>query len=143
MGKFVAETAVEALEYDFTKYVDGDGAAGIIPEPSTSQLEEYFDSMKSMVKGIRDIQSKAKDVEEAQKAGEDVSDEEMDKVLAEMDEISFSNFQNEMARAVSRLCSNQPSEDQISKLPFRVKQAFIQWITGEFRPEGQAPTTRG
>lgn len=141
MGKFVAATAVEALEFDFTKYEDG--AEGVIPEPSTAQLETYFESMKEMVKGIRTLQSKAKSLTVSKEAGEDVSDEEMDEILAEMDEVSFAEFQNEMAGAVAELCSQTPSTDLINKLPFRVKQAFIQWITGEFRPEGQAPTTRG
>lgn len=144
MGKFVAETSVEALEYDFAKYLPDDpDAVGVIPEPTTGQLEAYFNSMRAMASKIRDLQQKVKGLEAQSKSGEEVDNDEMERVLAEMDELSFAEYQGDMVAAVSDLCSNKPTVDQIGALPFRVKQAFIQWITGEFRPEAQAPTTRG
>lgn len=135
MAKFDAASAVEGLEYDFTKYVDG--CEGVIPEPSTDQLEAYFKEMSDFAQSARALQNKAQGVQ----AGT-LAPEEIDEVLASMNEVSIAHFIDVLADAAGRLCSDQPSAEQIKGLPYRVLQAFIQWITGEFRPEGGAATTR-
>jgi ATP phosphoribosyltransferase len=132
MSKFNAATAVESLEYDFTAY---GGEAGLIPEPSTDQIDQFFTDLRNIVKQVQGLKAQA----ESAKSGE-MTQEQMDEVLAAMDDVSIKKFQTEMTEAVSALCSNQPSVEQITKLPYRVLQAFIQWVSGEFRPKANTMT---
>lgn len=134
MGKFDAATAVDLLEYDFSKYEAG---AGEIPEPTTGQMESYFNEIRDIAKSARAMQEAARKMQKRDQDGDDsVSDEEAQEIIAAMDEFSLQQFQADMAAAVARLCSDSPSTDQMLKLPHRVLQAFIKWISGEFRPEG-------
>lgn len=139
MGKFNAGTAVEVLEYDFTDYVPD--CKGSIPEPSTEQLDAYFNAIRDLAKNVQNLRAKAERAEHAE--DNELSNDEVDAILAEMDDLSISKYTGEMTVAIADLCSGQPSKEQIEALPFRVKQAFLQWVTGEFRPEAGAPTSRG
>lgn len=140
MGTFNAATAVEELDYDFEKY---DAGKGVIPEPTTGQLSAYFNEIREIANRARELQAASKRISNKDADGEDtVTDEEAQEIIAAMDNFSLETFQQEMAGAVARLCSDSPSMDQLSKLPYRVLQAFIKWISGEFRPEGGAATTR-
>lgn len=139
MGSFDAATAVEQLDYDFTAY---DADKGVIPEPSTGQMEAYFNEVREIAQRARKLQESAKKMQEREKSGDAMSDEEAQEVLAAMDEFSLAKFQSEMSAAIARLCSDSPSEDQLAKLPHRVLQAFMKWISGEFRPEAGVATTK-
>ena len=50
MSKFDAATAVEEMEYDFSKYV---GGVGVIPEPTTGQMNTYVVSMRRLMTEYR------------------------------------------------------------------------------------------
>lgn len=134
MTSFNAATAVEQMEYDFTKYIDGDEASGIIPEPTTDQMEAYFTSAKAIAKRVKGLQSQAKGLQDRSESGE-ISDEEMEQVLASMDSVSVKEVQSEMADLISALCSNTPSAETLLRLPYRVLQAFFGWVQGNLRPE--------
>jgi hypothetical protein len=142
MGSFDAATAVEQLDYDFTKY---GGGKGDIPEPTTGQLASYFNEIRDIAGRARELQAAAKKMSEAQAddtTEDSVSDDEAQEIIAAMDKFSLEEFQHEMSSAVARLCSDSPSEEQLAKLPYRVLQAFIKWISGEFRPEKAAAATK-
>lgn len=139
MGTFNAATAVEQLDYDFEAY---GGGKGTIPEPTTGQMEAYFNEIREIAANARKLQESAKKMQERGNDAEALSDEETQEILAAMDSFSLQQFQSQMSAAIARLCSDSPSEEQLSKLPHRVLQAFMKWISGEFRPEAGAATTR-
>lgn len=138
MGNFNAATAVEALTWDFTAFVPG--SKGTIPEPPTELLDAYMREVRDMAKEVQALKGKVEGAQASKDAG-DLTDEEVDAILAEMDDISIAKFQMQMAGAIARLTQGQPSEPDIVALPHRVKQAFMQWITGEFRAEAKTPGT--
>lgn len=132
MTSFDAATAVEQMEYDFSKYVPD--AKGVIPEPSTDQMESYFDGAKAIARKVKGIQSKTKGVQEQADAG-DISDEEMEEILGAMDSVSVKAVQQDMADLIGALCSDTPSAETLMQLPYRVLQAFFGWMQGNLRPE--------
>lgn len=136
MAKFNAAEAVEELEYDFEKYISG--CKGTIPEPTSKQMETFFNSMQDVAKEVKSLRSR---VQKA-KTEEDLSDEEMQQIVEEMDSLNFGDYTKKMNAAAGELCSNQPSAEEIDQLPHRVQQSFLQWLMGEFRPEGKATTTK-
>lgn len=135
MAKFNAAEAVEDLEYDFTKYVDG--CVGVVPEPSSDQMDAFFKSLQDTAKSVKGLRTKVQKAKE-----EDMSDEEMQALLDEMDDIQFGDFTQKMVEAAGEVCSNQPSAEQIGQLPHRVQQSFLKWLMEAFRPEGEATTTK-
>lgn len=134
MTTFDAATAVEQMEYDFSKYVEGDDASGIIPEPTTDQMEAYFTGAKAIAKKVKGLQADAKGLQEKADSGE-ISDDEMEQVLSSMDSVSIKAVQGEMADLIGALCSNSPSAETLMRLPYRVLQAFFGWVQGNLRPE--------
>ena len=135
MATFNAGTAVEELDYDFTKYsVD---CRGPIPEPTSKQMQTYFKAIRAIAVSVQKLKSDAL----AAQAGE-MSDEKVAEVLATMEDLDIETFQDSMKDAITALCSGSPSRVDLDTLPFRVLQAFMQWVSGEFRPEGEAATTR-
>lgn len=114
------DAAEDELTYDFTKYIEG--AAGVIPEPSSQQLEDFTETLRQVMptkvdeatgKNVLDIDKLSAAVE----AGED-----LDAILC---------------MAVEGLFSGTPSAEQISSLPFRVKQRFFGWVVGTFLSQGE------
>lgn len=135
MAKFNAATAVESLDYDFTAYKPD--AVGVVPEPTTKQIQAYFDAVRNIAKTMQSLKS---DVEQANSGN--LPDEEVAAILSKMEELDIATYQDEMKDATVALCSGTPSREDLDVLPFRVLQAFMQWITGEFRPEGGAAIMR-
>lgn len=140
MTKFNAGTAVEAMEYDFSDYKDDEGnplPSGIIPEPTTDQMEAYFNGVRNIAQSVRDTRMNVQDMREKAGSG-DLSNEEMEKILASMDQVSIKKFQGEICDLLGSLCSDQPSAIVLGRLPYRVLQAFMGWIQGNLRPEAGA-----
>ncbi len=127
MGTFDAEV-VEDLAYDFSKW---GGSKGVIPEPSQKAMKRYQQSLSrvqlEVSKSLNDLQNaKMEDVDEAMiKRLEEAADEADAK----------------LSRELAKLCQDRPSEADFEKLPFRVKQQFVKWITNELAPEGGASGT--
>lgn len=139
MGTFVAATAVEPLGYDFTAF---GGPQGTIPEPSSGQVDAYMAAIRDMAKEVAALKAKVESAEaEAKASGEEMTSEQIDEILGSMDDITIEKYQGQMADAIHNLTSGTPSADEIKALPHRVKQAFMQWITSEFRAEAGAPGT--
>lgn len=134
MPKFDAGTQVEELEWDFTKY---NGEHGVIPEPTTAQIKTYFNDVREVAKQVQGLRLQAEKAETG-----DLSDEETAEILASMEQLDMEKFQGEMKDALAKLCSGFPGRAQLDLLPHRILQAFMQWVTEQFRPEAQTATTR-
>lgn len=152
MGKFIPSEHVERLEYDFTEY---GGSTGTITEPSTGAVNGFFKSMKSMMKEVNALK----------KVVEDLDIEEMDsdalaERMAKVDEAEAgaSIFQQRTIELIAELCGakrvenedgsytvtgGSPSVDDLSKLPYRVLQAFNGWLVREISPKKATPGMKG
>lgn len=129
MAGFNASTAVEALDYDFRPFVE---AHGVVPEPSTDQITVYrkaiMDMFEEMIpEGLDDENQKTVDMihKVVQFLGSDRS-EEQEKIL----------------HVLADVCSDKPSYDELSALPYRHQQAFAGWVSGIFLlPSMPTPAT--
>lgn len=118
------------LRYDFTAF---GGVTGIIPDPSDQQIEEFIDTQRSFMEEV----------------GLDPDSDEIDnEALGEMLEndedgkFNIAEMQRKMVEAVAKLCSDSPSTEAMSALPFRVRQAFLLWVQNQFlNPEASAVGT--
>lgn len=147
MAKFVPSDHVERLEYDFTEY---GGPEGVIMEPTTGRVNGFFSDMKAMMNQVKDLQAVAKDFDI-----EEMSDEQMIEKMSQVDEAEAkaSVFQKQTIENLAVLCGAErqedgsvvggaPSVDDLNLLPYRVLQAFSQWLMGEIRPKATTPGSR-
>ena|SRR6185312_8594540 len=126
MAGFDAATAVEPMDWNFTKF---GGGQGTVPEPST-------DDMKKFQKTFAQIMRDGKQLELSDEAAADLSAEDFEQLQENMTAIG-----DRLNVAISDLCKQQPSLEQVSTLPFRVKTAFSRWLMKQFDPEGEASGT--
>jgi hypothetical protein len=155
MAKFNAATAVEKLEYDFTHY---NGGKGGINEPTTGRVNSFFANSKALIKEVREIKGMAEQLE-----GVDIdslSDEDSAKVLNQIDEASAGAelFQQRTVENLALLCGAEwvegdektppelvggaPSFDELSRLPYRVLQAFSEWLIQQIQPKRRTPASK-
>lgn len=114
---FNAKEKIEPLDYDFDPYTD---RKGTIPEPSTDTVTEFIERLATIYA----------------EAGLD-----MDKVrsgqvpAAEIAALTESSKKalDDMVGAVADLTGIAHSD--LNALPFRIRQAFVGWIVGEFSPQ--------
>lgn len=135
MPKFEALQVVEPLEFNWNPYYD---LAGTIPEPSEDQLGQFF----------TDIMEVQKNTAKSMKGiAPDTPPEKMMAAMAKLPDGSLAGMLAAMNKPYAALCSGFPSEEQIGKLPPRVRLAFFTWLGGELNPERSgaglipAPTT--
>lgn len=144
MAKFIPKEHIEALEYDFTEY---GGTDGVIAEPTTGRVNAFFKNMKGLIKDVNALQKSVKDFDE-----DEMSDEELAERVAQMDEAegAASEYQVRTIEYLAELCGatrdddgnmvgGSPSMEDLSKLPYRVLQAFSAWLMGEIRPKKTTP----
>lgn len=145
MAKFIPSQHVESLEYDFTEY---GGSEGKIPEPSTGRVNGFFADTKAMMKEVQALSHLTKDLEV-----EDMTDEQMMERMSKVEEAEAgaSEFQKRTIGNLAVLCGGEydeatdsviggsPSVEDFEKLPYRVLQAFSQWLMSEIRPKKAAP----
>lgn len=128
MAGFDAGTAVEPMDYDFTTVPSGKGK-GTVPEPSTEEMKDF---QREFAQIMRDGNKLDLNDEAALK----MTDAQFKKFQKEADEIGV-----RLDVAIAKLCKNQPSEEEVATLPFRVKTAFSKWLMDQFSPEGAAAGT--
>lgn len=129
MAGFDAGSAVEPMDYDFTTVKGGQGK-GTVPEPSTAE-------MKTFQRDFAAIMRDAKALELSDDEAAKLSKEEFDTLQDQMDEIA-----DRLDEAVSVLCHNTPSKEEVATLPFRIKTAFSKWLMEQFSPEGETSGTK-
>lgn len=132
MAKFNAATALDPVEFDFSKY---NGPVGEIPEPSQGQVEEFFDRIGNLRKFASKIE---RDVKEAAEEGE----EALDEYIENLPQAELNKFKEEISLWISELCSGFPSRADVDALPYRVFSAFLVFLLQEYGPKDvNGPTT--
>src|SRR5450755_895865 len=127
MPGFDAGTVVEPLDWNFDAF---GGGRGTVPEPSDERLSTFIrDVMKAQT-------SETTALAGLTDAGEDP--EEMLAAIAELPEDVLPGVTKAMIAPYAALCDGSPTEEQLTKLPPRVRVAFFSWLAGELRPEASA-----
>lgn len=123
MPEFNAVQVVEPLKFNWNPYYDLEGT---IPEPSEDQLGKFFTDMvevsKAAAKSMKGIDAAA-------------SPDKLVGAMAKLPDGSIAGMLARMNKPYADLCSGFPSEEQIGKLPPRVRLAFFAWLGGELNPE--------
>ena len=105
---------VDAMSYDFEGFGQP-GVKGIIPEPSSEQIETFLEVLRQVMPVTADADGTAKlDVAKVAEFFEGREDEAEDLI-------------NE---AIATVCSDTPTSEQIAALPYRAKQAFYGFVVG-------------
>jgi hypothetical protein len=118
---------VEPLDWDFTAFKAGKGT---VPEPSDERLGKF----------IRDVMA-AQEGQTASLAGLTEAGDDTEKMLAAiaaLPEDALPGATKAMIKPYADLCDGSPTEDQLGKLPPRVRVAFFAWLAGELRPEASS-----
>lgn len=159
MAKFDAATAVELLEYDFTKY---GGSKGEVQEPTTGQVSYFFAEMRKVMQEVR-----AQGSNKIDEITEEMSEEEIAEKMDAIEEASAGaqHFQQRTIELLAELCGAKwepadteeadgptepvlvlvggaPSYDDLTTLPYRVLQAFSKWLVEAIRPKETTQDTR-
>jgi hypothetical protein len=146
MAGFNAGTVVEALDYAFdsckgehegscwrgseaeprpakcTVFVPG--CHGVVAEPTDRQIADYMAGLKKLA---RDYQGKLPDnlvTGEADAAA-------LTEAAAELDPDVVVQLHGDVATLFAALCSDEPSREDILKVPPRIRAFFYQWLAGE------------
>lgn len=128
---FDAATIVEELDYDFTKF---GGRKATIPEPDDARIIAMYSAMDSLVK---DIAGSFVQLPENPSAS-DLVDSLNQLTMSE----SYGPMLDGMTKIYAELCSQSPSEDELKKLPPRVRALFFQWMAKQLRPELDAADSK-
>jgi len=124
MAGFKATAAVSGLSYDFSgvEVADDDDAElldkakGTTPEPSYAQ--------------VRHMQAAT-------------APAEINRAMARMDEDELLERDGAIAEIIAGVTSGKPSLEEITALPFRVREAYVGWICGELNnPTAGTGSTR-
>ena len=157
MTKFIAAEAVEKLEYDFTEF---GGGTGVIPEPSTGAVNQFFKDTKKMIREVRALQQTAESLNV-----EGMTEQEVAEQIGKIDEATegATQMQSAMVENIAILCGadrfetkdddgnvieshvegGSPTFEELNRLPHRVLQAFSQWLMDQIRPKKTTPDYRG
>lgn len=134
MAKFNAGTAVESMEYDFTDY---GGGSGVIPEPTDDILDAFYAQVAEVMGQVQETIGGLQNL--------DTTDPEA--VQAALTQVEGSSIMSQVSSAltdvIAGLTQGRPSAEEIGRLPFRVKQAFMGWLVTQFSPEAATPGTNG
>lgn len=132
MSKFDAATAVEAMQFDFTKY---GGIEGEIPEPTTGQMNDYMVGMRRIITEYRSLAGQV----DQDKKPEDMTPEELGALMDSMDDTMAvaTEFNEKTVALTAEFCSNMPDATMLAMLPMRVMRAFSKWLMSEINPKAQ------
>lgn len=168
MSRFVASEAVEPLDWDFTDVITTKGVltSGRTPEPSTKRINGYRRMIKGLAQDVRKFRGE-NDLPEDGSDVDDMDDDEALETLESLDEAmaEAEGFQKRTIEALAYLCGadwedtsefepespdtpirkltgGSPDEETLELLPYRVLQAFSQWIMGELAPKRERDQER-
>lgn len=157
MAKFIAGEAVEDLEWDFTDFGQGEG---VVPEPTTKRLNGYRTMIKRIAHDVREFRGQNAGIE-----GFDPDTMDEDEALETLDSMDEAmaqaeGFQQRSIEALAFLCGSDweaqegvvdgfeprllggsPTMEALEALPYRVLQAFGQWVMGELTPKRETGET--
>lgn len=119
---FVASGAVEALDWDFRPYLK---AYGTITEPSDDQVKAMNKALRAATVAVTGEDFDPQDRKALVRVFGKLSDEQ----LAEMEQTNLD--------AIAIVTGTSPAREDIERLPFRIKRAFLKWLITELNgPEG-------
>lgn len=127
---FDAGTAPDPMDWDFTSW---GGGKGTIPEPSEKAITTYYKDLRKAVSEFQGVQEAG--------SKDNLSQKEIDELMKAMEDIDIAKINGEVKKAVAKLCQNQPSITELNRLPYRVLNAFVQWLQGELSPEAKSAGT--
>lgn len=121
MGAFVAAEAVSGLDFKLDPW----GPAGVIPEPSTGQIEKLTEALSKI----------------AGDTGADTADAALAQV-AKLPEDEQAAMLDGIMGAITDITQTVLTREQIDALPHRIKNAFLGWLLGSLLlPEALSPAT--
>jgi hypothetical protein len=128
MSKFVLAEEVSELEYNFEPHA----GKGTIPEPTSDQITAFRKSLGELVESEMPAGMQSSEMEQGQFA--QTLSTYLNRDTTEIDE--------KILHMASAVCSDHPSFDDLSLLPFRARQAFLGWLVGILLvPEVPMPAT--
>lgn len=130
MPKFDAGTAVEPLEYDFSAY---NGPVGVTPEPSDLAFKKFS---AKQTKVMVEADKLEREMTEAEKEGR-LDEQTMEDFTRRSDALG-----DRISKLIADLCQDQPSKEDVDKLPYRVKTAYTQHLMAQFSPEAVTSGTK-
>lgn len=126
MPKFDAANIVESLDWDFSAF---EGGTGTTPEPTEKLLAEF----------LRDVSNLHTDIAKERKDLELPENPSTDDLIEAVTRLKTSDILEDLFRRmtvlIANLCQQNPSAEQIEKLPMRHKAAFFRYMTENIRPE--------
>lgn len=128
---FDASTIVEPLDYDFTKF---GGSKSVIPEPSQEKVIAMYAAMDTLVKQIAGSFVQLPENPSATDLVESLNQLTMSE--------SYGPMLDGMTAIYAELCSQSPSEEELKKLPPRIRALFFQWMAKQMRPELDAADSK-
>lgn len=133
MAGFNAETVVEPLEYDFRTRENPKGRHGIVREPTDRLIAEYLSGVKELAKKLKG------DLPAAITAGGDIDVGLMLQSIDDLDPEVVVDFHANMAGLFSKLCSGEPTKEDILAVPIRIRVMFYAWLQREVMSPEAAP----
>jgi hypothetical protein len=130
---FDAATALEPLDWDFTEF---DAGKGVVPEPSEKRVQMFNTKLRDIIIRVTKEQVDLEDGDAPPTAKQFLEALERASDDGRAEEIS-----NEIDELYADFCKQQPSVEQLRKLPYRYKLAFFRWLQGELRPEASSVAT--
>lgn len=122
---FVASEHAAPLDYDF-----GGNAKGTIPEPSSKEVNKFFDKLSHAVEQVTGEKIEGRDPLTLSRVVSKMTTEQADALV------------DSQINAICELTKNHPTKGQLEKAGHRVRVAFLGWLIGELRnPEGPRPAT--
>jgi len=144
MSQFVLADEVEDLKFNFEPYplstqkdVDefADLRVGVIPEPTSAQIQNFRTSIAEMLTEMLPDESPSLVEDDPIK---------LRKLLLATIGKDQTVTQQKALHAIADVCSGKPSFDVLNALPWRHQQAFSGWISGIFLlPQAPTPATNG
>lgn len=127
---FVLEDELDSLDWDFRPFIE---AHGTIEEPSIQRVTQLQKTFQSVF---------AKALEAEKDAIEQGNTNEADVLARQIQALTSEEGDEIMKRVIKSVgivCNGSPSVEQIQKLPWRGRQAFVGWVVGTFlNPESSA-----
>jgi hypothetical protein len=120
---FVAGDEIDTLTFDFTRYAKE--AKGVIPEPTAEKLRAFQKGLKAVIReSLKNTKEPPANETQLESMKRIIGADDTDELAVMVEARTF--------ELISDLCSGTPSVEQLQKIPYRVQQAFVGWLTGIF-----------
>jgi hypothetical protein len=117
---FNAEKVVDPLDYDLTAV---GGPKGRVPEPSDKVVFALQEDLRS------GLTAQGIDISDLTDMGR------IAKQITALEPEQQTQYLESQLAAVARFCGGSPTLEQLQELPYRIRNAFVGWLVGEFNPE--------